>query len=161
MSEPESGCSHGDGGEEVACEFVVSRGDATEVFELVKEALDEIALFVERRIDGTLEAAVALGRDVWARAVSDEGVEDGASVVAAIGDRVARWREAGDQGWQAGFVGGLAGREQQPERQTPGIDHSVDLGAQSSTRTANGVIRAPFLPPAACWWARTIEVSMR
>jgi hypothetical protein len=26
----------------------------------------------------------------------------------------------------------------------------VDFGGQSSTRTANGVIRAPFFPPAAC-----------
>jgi hypothetical protein len=26
----------------------------------------------------------------------------------------------------------------------------VDLAAQSATGTANGVIRAPFFPPAAC-----------
>jgi hypothetical protein len=26
----------------------------------------------------------------------------------------------------------------------------MDFGAQSATRTANGVIRAPFFPPAAC-----------
>jgi hypothetical protein len=26
----------------------------------------------------------------------------------------------------------------------------MDFGAQSSTRTANGVILAPFFPPAAC-----------
>jgi hypothetical protein len=31
-----------------------------------------------------------------------------------------------------------------------GIDDGVDLGAQSSTRTANGVILAPFFPPPAC-----------
>jgi hypothetical protein len=27
----------------------------------------------------------------------------------------------------------------------------MDLGAQSSTRATDGVIVAPFLPPAACW----------
>jgi hypothetical protein len=27
----------------------------------------------------------------------------------------------------------------------------MDFAGQSSTRTADGVIRAPFLPPAACW----------
>jgi hypothetical protein len=27
----------------------------------------------------------------------------------------------------------------------------MDLGAQPSARTTDGVIRAPFLPPAACW----------
>jgi hypothetical protein len=44
----------------------------------------------------------------------------------------------------------LAGRQQQTHRQTHGIDDGVDLGAQSSTRTANGVILAPFFPPPAC-----------
>jgi hypothetical protein len=40
--------------------------------------------------------------------------------------------------------------EHQPNRQSVLIDSNVDLGAQSSTRTADGVIFAPFLPPAAC-----------
>jgi hypothetical protein len=42
-------------------------------------------------------------------------------------------------------------REHNPHRHSGLIDHRVDLGAQSSTRAADGVIRAPFLPPAACW----------
>ena len=45
---------------------------------------------------------------------------------------------------------GLAGGEHQADRQAVLIDNGVDLGAQSSTRTADGVIRAPFFPPAAC-----------
>jgi hypothetical protein len=44
----------------------------------------------------------------------------------------------------------LSRGEHQPNRQSALIDNSVDLGAQSSTRTADGVIFAPFLPPAAC-----------
>jgi hypothetical protein len=44
----------------------------------------------------------------------------------------------------------LAGRQDEPDRQSVGIDDGMDLRAQSSTRTADGVIRAPFLPPAAC-----------
>ena len=87
--------------------------------------------------------------------------DDGLSVVAAVGDRVARRREPVEQRRDAGLVRGLAGAEQQAQRQAAGVDHGVDLGAQSATRTADGVIRAPFFPPAACWWARTIEVSIR
>jgi len=45
----------------------------------------------------------------------------------------------------------LSGRQQEPDRQAILVDDGVDLGAQSSTRTADGVIFAPFLPPAACW----------
>ena len=40
-------------------------------------------------------------------------------------------------------------------------DASVDLGAQSATRATDGVIRAPFFAPAACWWARMMELSMK
>jgi hypothetical protein len=44
----------------------------------------------------------------------------------------------------------LPGGEDKPHRQPVFIDHGIDLGAQSATRTANGVIFAPFFPPAAC-----------
>jgi hypothetical protein len=41
----------------------VSGGDAPELFELVKEAFDEVALLVEIDVVGALEAAISLGRD--------------------------------------------------------------------------------------------------
>ena len=37
-------------GEEVSCEFIVSCGDCPEMFEFVEEALDEVALGVEREV---------------------------------------------------------------------------------------------------------------
>jgi hypothetical protein len=45
---------------------------------------------------------------------------------------------------------GLPCGEHEPYRQTVLIDKRVDLGAQSSTRAADGVILTPFFPPAAC-----------
>jgi hypothetical protein len=54
----------------------------------------------------------------------------------------------------------LSGGQHQPHRQAILIDQGVDLGTQSSTRTANGVILTSFFPPAACWWARMIELSI-
>jgi hypothetical protein len=41
-------------------------------------------------------------------------------------------------------------RQNKVHRQAALINGGMYLGCQSSTRTANGVIRAPFLPPAAC-----------
>ena len=161
MSEPESDRCDCNGGEEVASELVVARGNSTEVFDLVEEALDKVALAVEFGIDRALDLAVSLGRDLGIGAVVGDQPDDGLSVVAAVGDRVARRREPVEQRRDAGLVRGLAGAEQQAQRQAAGVDHGVDLGAQSATRTADGVIRAPFFPPAACWWARTIEVSIR
>ena len=161
MPEPESCGGEGNGGEEVAREFVVARGDASEMLELVEEALDEIALAVDVGIDDAADPHVALAWDVRGRAARLDPLDDGAGKEATVGDDLRRERELFDQMRKGGLVGRLAGREQEAHRQAECIDDRVDLGAQSSTRTADGVIRAPFLPPAACWWARTIEESIR
>ena len=116
---------------------------------------------VEFRIDRALELAIAAGRDVGAPALGCDQVEQGLGVVAAIGDEVAPGREAGEESRSHGLVGGLAWREDDPDRQAAAVDDDVELGAQSSTRTTDGVIRPPFFPPAACWWARMIELSIK
>ena len=150
MPEPEATGCEGDGGEEVSGELVVARGDATEVLELVEEALDEIALSIEGAVDRALPLAVALGRDVCSRAVIGDQLQDGFGVVATVGDGVGSGLQALEQSRDRRLVGGLAWRDQQPDWQAAGIDDGVQLGAQSSTRTADGVIWAPFFPPAAC-----------
>lgn len=161
MPDPESRGSQGDCGEEVPGELVVSGGDAPEMLELVEEALDEVALAVDGVVDRTLSLAIPLGWDVRPGAVLGDEIQDGLGVITSIGNRVGGRLQAFEQVGHGGLVGGLARGEQQFERQAVGIDHGVDLGAQSSTRTADGVIRAPFFPPAACWWARTMEESIR
>ncbi len=75
---------------------------------------------------------------------------DGARIVAAIGDHVAAKAQTIDQMRHGSLVGGLPRCEHDTHRQPALVDDGVDLGAQSATRTADGVIRAPFLPPAAC-----------
>ena len=161
MFNPDTCCGQCDGCEEVSGELVVSGCDGTEVFEFVEEALDEVALAVDCGIDGALDAAIALGRDMGPRAVLGDHVEDGAGVVAAVGDGVAGGPEIVEQHRHGGLVGGLARAEDEAQRQAPGVDDDMDLGAQSAPRSSNGVIRAPFFPPAACWWARTTEESIR
>ena len=131
------------------------------MLELAEVSLNDIALSVDRRVDGSLYLAVALGRDVGSAASGLDHVDDGARVVTPVGDKRLGGFEAVDQGFDGGLVGGLTRRQNDPERQTVLIDQGVDLGAQSSTRTADGVIRAPFFPPAACWWARMMELSIR
>lgn len=150
MSEPESRGRESDGGEEVSCELVVACGDASEVLELVEEAFDEVALPVELRIDGALVLPVALCGDMRAGAAEGDDLEDGLGVVAAVCDGIGSRAQAVEQGRDGGLVGGLAWRDQQTDGQAAGVDDRVELGAQSSTRAADGVIRAPFFPPAAC-----------
>ncbi len=86
-------------------------------------------------------------------------IKQGIGVIAAISDDMAALQSFEQLGCGAQIVG-LACRQYQPYRQAVLIDQSVDLGAQSATRAADGVIFAPFFPPAACWWARMMELSI-
>ena len=150
MSDSDADGGKGDSGQEVSGELVVTRGDAAHVLELVEEALNEVALSIAVEIDGSHHPDVTLAGDVGRRSPGGEEIDDRAGAVAAVGDRLAGRSQTGDELRQGGFVGGLPRRQQQPNRQAHGIDDDVDFGAQSSTRTADGVILAPFFPPAAC-----------
>jgi hypothetical protein len=161
MPEPESYGSECDGGEEVPRKFVVAGCDASEVLEFVEETFDEVALTIDLGFDDAADSDVALRGDVRGRAGSLDQGDDRAGEVTAISDDLLRQRQPVDQCRKRRLVRRLAGCEEEPNRQAACIDDGMDLGAQSSTRTTDGVIRAPFFPPAACWWARTIEESMR
>ncbi|HEX8166232.1 MAG TPA: hypothetical protein VF601_10650 [Beijerinckiaceae bacterium] len=114
----------------VAGGLFVAGGDTAEVFELVEEALDEVAMAVEVRIDRALDLAVAAGRDVEAPAGGLDEVEDGAGVVAPVGDDIAA-RHALDEGRHRSLVAGLSGQEHDADGQPAAVDARVDLGAQS------------------------------
>lgn len=120
------------------------------MLELAEEAFDEITLSVEPWVDGALDLAVALCRDVGTNTRGGCQVDEGTGIVTAIGDQVVGARECRDQGGGGLLVGGLSGGQCEADGQALAIDDGIDLGAQSSTRTTDGVIRTPFLPPAAC-----------
>ena len=161
MFNPESNGSKHHGGEEVSGELVVAGGDSSKVFEFVEETFDKVALAVDFPVDDAPQADIALRRDMRARAGGFDPVDDREGEVAPIGNDIAGQGDPVDQRRERRLVGRLAGCQHNPDRQAMGVDDGMDLGAQSSTRTTDGVIRTPFFPPAACWWARTIEESMR
>jgi len=84
------------------------------VLELAEVALDEVALSVDRRIDRALDLAVALGRNVGASAARGDQIDDGAGVVAPVGDQRAGGLEAVDQGFDGGLVRRLPRRQDDP-----------------------------------------------
>lgn len=150
MFDPETNGGECECGEEVSGELVEAGGDAPEVFEFVEEPLDAIALSVDFGIDRAADPDIALAGDVGAAAHGFYEVNDAAREVAAISNHATPQCEAGKQFRRRGLVGGLAGRENQPDGQSARVDHDMDLGAQSASRSSDGVIRAPFFPPAAC-----------
>ncbi len=140
---------------------MIAGRDASEVLELVEEAFDVVALAVQVMGCGAPLPAVPLGRDVGARAMVGNELEDGAGVAAAVSDGVPGRLKAVKQGQHGSLVGGLARGEREAARQARAVDDDVDFGAQPASRASDGVVRTPFFPPAACWWARTTEVSRR
>ena len=131
------------------------------MFQLVEESLDQVALSIESRIDGALYLSCFHGWDMRPSSGGGDQIDDCAGVVTPVCDEVAIRLQWPDQCRHGRFVVGLTWREHDAHRQTVAIDNDIDLGAQSSTRTTDGVIRAPFFPPAACWCARTIEESIK
>lgn len=131
------------------------------MLEFVEVSLDQIALAVDAPCDGALDFPVTLGRNVSLGPDRFDLLDQSAGIIASVGDDVPGPFQAVDQLGAHGLVAGLSGRQREADGQTGFIDDGVDLGAQSPARETDGVIRAPFFPPAACWWARMIELSMK
>lgn len=150
LLDPESNGGRGERSEEVSRELVEAGRDAAEVFEFAEEPLDAVALAVDFGIDRAADPDIALAGDVSAAAHGFYEVNDTAREVAAISNDAAPQCEAGKQFRRCGLVGGLARSKDQPHGQPARVDHDMDLGAQSASRSSDGVIRGPFFPPASC-----------
>lgn len=161
MLDPKPCAGEVERGEEVVGVLEVACGDASEVLEAVEEAFDPVALTIEVSVDGPNHTDIALARDVSRCARGLDGGDHRLPVVAAVSDDVAGQSERTDELRCSGLVGGLSRREQEPDRQASPVHDGMDLGRQAPTGETDGVIRAPFFPPAACWWARTMELSIR
>ena len=124
----------------------------TELFELVEEALDDVALLVEIGVVGTLHLAVSFRRDDRRRSGLHDPLDEMVSVIALVGNRHARV-EAVDKIMGKGNVVALAGTTDQTDRVAKRIAGGMDFGAQPAPRPAQALgIRPPFSlrAPAAC-----------
>ena len=131
------------------------------MLEAVEEPLDPVALSVDRVIDAAHDLDVALARDVGGCTRCLDRCDDGLAEVASVSEHVAGQAKRSNEVRSRGLVGGLPRREQQPDGQPVPVDDRVYFRRQSPARETDGVIRAPLFPPAACWCARTMELSIR
>lgn len=82
---PDTSADEFDGGEIVLGALVVASCDASEVFDAVEEAFDEIALPIEPARECKALLAVGARRDVGPGILAGSGFSDGVAVVALIG----------------------------------------------------------------------------
>ena len=139
-----------DAGEKVSGEFIVARGDGTEMLEFVEEALDEVALAVEREVAVALGRAVGLGRDHRGDAARGEIFDQRVGVESLVGEEGLRIGVL-EQRRSGGEIVRLTRRQHQGIGIAEGIDERMDFGGQSAARPADGLVFAPFFrAPALC-----------
>jgi hypothetical protein len=149
--EPEDYANQLDGGKECVGELVIARGDGAEVFEFVKEPFNEVALAIQGEVGVSRLDAIRFGRDDWLYAPLLKGVDQGIGIIGFVsqerfrGNLIQQWLGLAD-------VGCLARGKRQSDRIAKRIDDGVDLGGQSATGAADGLILAFFFwAPALCW----------
>jgi hypothetical protein len=137
-------------GEEIARGFFVASRDASELFDELKETLDEVALGVEGEVAIASDLAVRLWRDDRLNGSHFEAPDEGVGVIALVakegfGLRFSR------EGFSLGDIVDLAAGEAERQRVAQGVDDHMDLGGQAAARAAYGLVDTPFLrAPALC-----------
>ena len=137
-------------GEEIARSFFVARRDTSELFDELKETLDEVALGVEGEIAIASDLTVRLWRDDGLDGSHFEALDEGVGVIAFVAEE-GFGLHLSREGLSLGDVVDLAAGEAERQRVAQGVDDHMDLGGQSAARAAYGLVDPPFLrAPALC-----------
>ena len=143
-------------GEEIARGFFIAGRDASELFDELKETLDEVALGIESEVAIASALAVRLWRDDRLDGSHFEALDEGVGVVALVAEEgfgLGFSRE----GFSLGDIVDLAAGEAERQRIAQGVDDDMNFGGQPATQATYGLVETPFFrAPALCWWALTM-----
>lgn len=120
-----------DHGEKVAGGFFIAAGDAAEVFDLVDEALDHMALFVEVLVVGDRLSAGGVGGDHGDAALLGHSGAEVVAVIGGIGDQEVG-REIRDQRLGLAHLMLLARGQHDAQGVAERIDRDVQLRTQTT-----------------------------
>ncbi len=150
-----------DGGKIVFRSFVVARCYATELFDPVEEALDEVSLPIKPGREDEACLAIGLRRDIGPSFSFGRLCPDGVAVIAFVGQQDVALAEIVRQGIGLGAVGDLPSGQAKLDGTTFGVDERMDLAREPATRTSHAsIVSIPLFPVAACWWTRTQVASI-
>ena len=141
--EPGEGACEVYPGEEIAGGFLVARCDASELFDVIEEAFDQIAFGIECEVACALNFAVGLRRNHHGDGALFKAGDQAACVIALVAKKRAGLDLRG-QGFGFGDVVDLAASEAQRERIAQSIDNHMDFGREPAARTPDGLVRAVF-----------------
>ena len=120
------------------------------MFELVEEALDEIAFTVEGEVARARGFSVGFGGDDGGDRSIVEGGDEGVGVEGLVSDQSAGI-DGFDQRFSTNEIVILARAEYDLDRIAKGVDERVNLGGQSAAGSADGLRAVFFWAPALCW----------
>ena len=125
-------------------EFVVARGDASEMLEPCKEALDQIASAIEMPIELARCQAIGSGWNHRFCARRFDGGHEMVGIVALVGHH-GLTGQIFDQCWGKVDIGNLPGREDDAQGIAQCVDGNVQFGRQSAARAADLLTARFFL----------------
>ena len=140
-------------------EFFIARGDTAELFELIKESLDEVTRLITMMIIVAWRFSI---RARWNNRFGRVGLNllhQGITVIAFISNDGLGIGRHSQQGVGLAHVGLFGPRQSESDRVVQRINDAVNLGSETAARAAQSPRAVFFLAPAACWWARTAVLS--
>ena len=140
--------------------FLVARGQSPELFDTIEKSLHKVAIFVNMLIVFSPNNAVFSARDDCL-CISRHNADDKRVGVVSLVSHNRQGIKSINQGLGLRYVRSFA----TSQKQTNGISQSIhccmNLCRQSATRTSDILRPFFFWAPAACWWARTMVLSMK
>ena len=130
-------------------EAVITRCDASEVFDAAEHAFDGVAIAVETGREAILPATIDLGRDVGRSSLALDFAADGVTVVSLVAVQDFGRADAIEQIIGGDAVRDLAAGQQERDRAAEAIGQRVDFRCPSTARTADRLRVLPPFPPEA------------
>jgi len=123
------------------------------LFDAAEEALDAVALFVERLVVGVLAFSMTPGRDDGIAALVDDKVEQSIGVIGLIGQDILGW-QGFDQFASRGHVVLLARPGDKPDGQAERVYADMEFGSEAAARAAKRLgVWSPLFRRAPAAWA--------
>ena len=111
-------------------------------------------------VQGTLLKTIGATGDDGLNPSRFQMLQDRVRIVGFVGSQTGGFQFA-QQRQSFGTVSCLPARQVKASEHTQAIDQRVNLGTQSATRAPDRLVAFFLAAPAACWWARTIVLSMK
>jgi hypothetical protein len=136
--------------EEVAGSFFIACGDASELFDKIEEALNEVTFGIECEVATSCDLAVRFWRDDRFDGSHLKALNKAICVVAFVAEEGFGLHLCGE-GFGLVDIVDLPACKADGHRIAQGVDDHMNFGGQAAARAAYGLVGAPFLrAPALC-----------